>query len=551
MKKEIENLKNNKNGITLIALIITVILLLILAGITINIATKEDGIIAMANQAKEEQLKANVIEKVSIMLSEYLADRYTNNKKLIEFLNEKKEAGIVQSVTDNNNGTYTIEIDGYNITIKESDLSIIEISKSGPSPKISNIFITLEDGTTEPENYSVELGTKLIIHFDALLEGGKIENIEPNIPYLTTGTEMEKEFIITGIVNGNIYNKTIKISLKDKYKLTNPEIVLSNSNWTRDNVQVSVNWFNNSEDFKKEISLDGGATYQKYVGPIEISKNCIIKAKISNDTDEAISELVIDKIDKLEPNNFVPTVSDLISSTELQINASTQDQEATEEYGQSGIEGYIYYVYKEGSLIVKSDLINNTSWTASGLTVGDAYDIYVEAYDNAGNVTKSDEISYTKLEVYKWTQYNAISTTTYSVKSSSISWERSWKSSNNHFYELLSTATPTSLLDKSTGYFVANAGSFGELDHSVKSGKRYVNETGSNHKKIFAISSNTKTTKKEDSYDVYQIKGTMYEIVNNIIYSKGKIHYGEVTSTDEGKYPENGQQGNYWYEKIE
>ena len=54
----------NKSGITLIALVITIIILLILAGITINMITSQDGILGKAVKAKEAQEKQQpVVEK--------------------------------------------------------------------------------------------------------------------------------------------------------------------------------------------------------------------------------------------------------------------------------------------------------------------------------------------------------------------------------------------------------------------------------------------------------------------------------------------------------
>ena len=58
-----KELKRNK-GITLIALVITIIVLLILAGVTIATLTGENGILIRAEQAKieteEEQLKEDI-----------------------------------------------------------------------------------------------------------------------------------------------------------------------------------------------------------------------------------------------------------------------------------------------------------------------------------------------------------------------------------------------------------------------------------------------------------------------------------------------------------
>lgn len=57
-----ETLKNNK-GITLVALIITIIILIILAGISIGILTGKDGIITKAQQAKQNMENATLEEQ--------------------------------------------------------------------------------------------------------------------------------------------------------------------------------------------------------------------------------------------------------------------------------------------------------------------------------------------------------------------------------------------------------------------------------------------------------------------------------------------------------
>ena len=52
-----QKLKENTRGITLIALVITIIVTLILAGIAINALTGENGIITKATDAKEKTAK--------------------------------------------------------------------------------------------------------------------------------------------------------------------------------------------------------------------------------------------------------------------------------------------------------------------------------------------------------------------------------------------------------------------------------------------------------------------------------------------------------------
>ena len=68
-EQERKTIKKN-NGITLIALVITIIVLLILAGVTIATLTGENGILTRASEAKEETRGAEVEERVNLWKSE-------------------------------------------------------------------------------------------------------------------------------------------------------------------------------------------------------------------------------------------------------------------------------------------------------------------------------------------------------------------------------------------------------------------------------------------------------------------------------------------------
>ncbi len=69
VKQQIENKVKCQKGITLLALVITIIVLLILAGITINAITGDNGLIRNAGRAKEEAEIANekeILEKATV-----------------------------------------------------------------------------------------------------------------------------------------------------------------------------------------------------------------------------------------------------------------------------------------------------------------------------------------------------------------------------------------------------------------------------------------------------------------------------------------------------
>lgn len=71
-------MKNNK-GITLIALVITIIVLLILAGVSIAMLTGNNGILTQANTAKTDTVKAEIAEKVNMAIQAVYADSLSPN----------------------------------------------------------------------------------------------------------------------------------------------------------------------------------------------------------------------------------------------------------------------------------------------------------------------------------------------------------------------------------------------------------------------------------------------------------------------------------------
>ena len=86
-------MKRNK-GITLIALVITIIILIILAGITMNAVFGENGLIKKVQDAKIETRGGAVQEARDLWIMELEADKYSNPKtaKLLEELLDELEA---------------------------------------------------------------------------------------------------------------------------------------------------------------------------------------------------------------------------------------------------------------------------------------------------------------------------------------------------------------------------------------------------------------------------------------------------------------------------
>ena len=70
-----KHFKTKESGITLIALVVTIIVLLILAGVSIAMLTGENGILNQATKAKNETEKAQANE--ALILDEY--NKFLNN----------------------------------------------------------------------------------------------------------------------------------------------------------------------------------------------------------------------------------------------------------------------------------------------------------------------------------------------------------------------------------------------------------------------------------------------------------------------------------------
>ena len=59
----------NNKGITLIALVITIIVLLILAGVSIAMLTGQNGVLTRATDAKEDTAVAEAVERINMELN--------------------------------------------------------------------------------------------------------------------------------------------------------------------------------------------------------------------------------------------------------------------------------------------------------------------------------------------------------------------------------------------------------------------------------------------------------------------------------------------------
>ena len=80
-KKFFYKLNKSSKGITLIALVITIIVLLILAGVTIDTLMGDNGILTKANDAKRETEIAKVKERAQLDIANWVAEELENGRE--------------------------------------------------------------------------------------------------------------------------------------------------------------------------------------------------------------------------------------------------------------------------------------------------------------------------------------------------------------------------------------------------------------------------------------------------------------------------------------
>ena len=199
-------------GITLITLVITIVVLMILAGVSINTVLGDDGIIQKAKEAAEATKRASAEEEMNRLVLEYQLAK--NDETLESFLQEKVTEGRIDGVTDNGDGTITItkKVEGkdYTITVKKP-------AAPTPSVKVGAIRV-VSDSTGAGSSLgeaSTRKGTTLYIMIESTISGGTT-TVSPEVPYAVTENGTYK-FTVTGTVNGKTYTKNVTATV-NQYK---------------------------------------------------------------------------------------------------------------------------------------------------------------------------------------------------------------------------------------------------------------------------------------------------------------------------------------------
>ena len=293
-------IQENK-AITLIALVITIIVLIILAGVTINLTLGQNGLFTRAKTAREEYSTAEAKEKLEQ-----------------EILNIQ-----IQAVQEG----------------KDFDLKYLKekIDKT-------KYEITLDDEENPTTAVVKEIGSNYYLTVDSKLKVTKVEEQQPKPQY----------------------------------------VKFSELTWTSGKASVELST-KEAGTIEYKVGKDG--IYQAGTTISNLSNGDIVYVRVNNNgtyTDEETLEIK----DTIAPEEFTITASD-ITYEGVKLAGSTQDL-------QTGIKDYTYVTVTKTNEIVK-EIVNQTvtEYTITGLSEETEYVVYMLAYDNAGNLRKSNEVTIT------------------------------------------------------------------------------------------------------------------------------------------------------------
>lgn len=270
-------MKKDVKGITLIALVITIIVLLILAAVSIAMLTGENGLLKKATKAKEENKLAQAKEQINLMLQEYRIERDTGSNKSFEnFLQEKKNDkkidGYAKNENYNENSTklWDIELDGYFFTVDEAPLKIVSYAKTKVRPRATVEMIT--------KGYVLEgnmVQFKINIELPDELKGATTSVVLPE--------EVTKTEDVYSVTKNGTYEFEVKAN-KDgaDYKTT---VIANISNIIeKPNIEIPEDAIKQSEFVVKITNAyapDANLKYKYYIGGTEKSSSTERNCKIT------------------------------------------------------------------------------------------------------------------------------------------------------------------------------------------------------------------------------------------------------------------------------
>ncbi len=404
-----ETLKNKK-GISLIALVVTLVVLLILSAISINFIVGDNGIFKTAKEAKEKTKIAQIQEALELAkLSVYLKNEGEFN--LDDYLDQIVQDGIInkEDIVENDDGSYEITTDdGYIFEIKpipdSENPSDVEIGYVGTEdgPRIRNIKVT--NRTTN--SISVEVET--VNAEDATYKYEYRKDGEDDNSWKLAEESKSATCTITGLAGNQIYDIRVTVTTSEgnaskTTSATTGELEVGTIEfeeyvWQGDGTS-SIIIRNNSTDpsyhLEYRIGVDGIwteiASGQEITGLIH---GQTVYGRLYDGVNEA-SPANVEILDKTIPEEATIQLGATTANTGVNISATI-----THKDNQSGVDiakcKWVYNTQEAAIGIEEADLSKYTgTFSSNGAKINlnannaGTYYLHVLTVDKAGNAKES------------------------------------------------------------------------------------------------------------------------------------------------------------------
>ncbi|MEI3410638.1 MAG: hypothetical protein V8S04_01040 [Clostridia bacterium] len=222
----------NSKGITLIALVITIIVLLILAGVTIATITGDNGILTKAQNAKEKNAQKTIEEQINLAVqASRINEGLLIDKEILE--EELTNNGMEITKSENEELPWTVKKDGYVYTISANgevkekeglaittgDIEILKGETEGK--KVRAQILSGETGTIKWEHtgnitLSETEGNEVTVNVKSNANAGDIATITARIDGKTYQDSINVKIVakVTGVTV-----EKIEVSIGDKSKI--------------------------------------------------------------------------------------------------------------------------------------------------------------------------------------------------------------------------------------------------------------------------------------------------------------------------------------------
>lgn len=361
------------------------------------------GLFEKAKKAKIEQMRAETKENVDLAIMHIqISESEKGNKLSLKTLHEQlptvdnRISSDEYTDGDNTlNAVYTDKKMSFDITIDSSfNVTVAE------TPKDDNKFaITVDEVKTNSIRVtgdSSNLKDFDVSNFTYVAQTSdsnqiKVEHVT-DISYTVTGLSQGTTYTVYMLAYdkaGNERKSNVKTvtteSIPDGTK--QGAITFGATTWTsgKASIQISTN-----TNYYIEYQVNGTSgswtkvtTAGTSITVQNLNYNDIVYARLTDGTSSG-NYANVTIVDTIPPEAFTVKASN-VSETSIKIKGTATDN-------QSGIKDYSYYVKtSSGTVVNKKEHTTDTSWEVTGLTNGTEYIVYMIAYDNAGNETKSDE----------------------------------------------------------------------------------------------------------------------------------------------------------------